>query len=147
MGGVFGKAVEPDYNFGQGIKFATDFFLLWPDDVPMTFSPGEVGDPVEYVPQQVISDISWTDIHPIKQVYLNYNCNTGQTMWDPMAVINAVEGDDLFMLSERGTVVLNDDGTVSFTPSATGNSRFQMPGDDAWRSAMLEIIRNVNKIH
>lgn len=80
MGGVFGKAVEPDYNFGQGIKFATDFFLLWPDDVPMTFSPGEVGDPVEYVPEQVISDISWTDIHPIKQVYLNYNCNTGQKM-------------------------------------------------------------------
>ena len=32
-------------------------------------------------------------------------------------------------------------------PSAKGNSRFQMPGDDAWRSAMLEIIRNVNKIH
>ncbi len=55
--------------------------------------------------------------------------------------------DDLFALTERGTVVLNDDGTVIFTPSAKGNSRFQMPGDDAWRSAMLEIIRNVNKIH
>ena len=66
MGGVFGKAVEPDYNFKQGTEFATNFFILWPDDVPMTFSPGEVGDPVEYVPEQVISDISWTDIHPIK---------------------------------------------------------------------------------
>ena len=75
------------------------------------------------------------------------NCNTGQKMWDLLTVINAVEGDELFTLSERGTVVLNDDGTVIFTPSAKGNSRFQMPGDDAWRSAMLEIIRNVNKIH
>ena len=74
------------------------------------------------------------------------NCNTGQMMWDPLTVINAVEGDDLFTLTERGTVVLNDDGTVIFTPSGSGNSRFQMPGDDAWRSAMLEIIRNVNKI-
>ena len=59
----------------------------------------------------------------------------------------AQEYTGLFTLTERGTVVLNDDGTVIFTPSATGNSRFQMPGDDAWRSAMLEIIRNVNKIH
>lgn len=99
MGGVFGNAVEPDYNFGQGIEFATTLFTLWPDDVPMTFSPGEVGDPVEYVPEQVISDISWTDVHPIKQVYLNYNCNTVQKMWDPMAVINAVEGDELFNFS------------------------------------------------
>ena len=39
MGGVFGKAVEPDYNFKQGTEFATNFFILWPDDVPMTFSP------------------------------------------------------------------------------------------------------------
>ena len=31
-------------------------------------SPGEVGDGVEYLPEQVIADINWTDIHPIKQV-------------------------------------------------------------------------------
>jgi hypothetical protein len=73
------------------------------------------------------------------------NCNTGQMMWDLLTVINAVEGDDLFMLSDRGTVALNDDGTVIFTFSATGNSRVQIPGDDAWRAAMLEKIRNVNK--
>jgi len=68
-------------------------------------------------------------------------------MWDPLTAINAVEGDDPFMLTERGTVVLNNDGTVIFTPSSTGNNRFQMPGDDAWRSVMLEKIRNVNKTH
>ncbi len=75
------------------------------------------------------------------------NCNTGHKMWDLLTVINAVEGDRLFTLSERGTVVLNDDGTVNFTPSATGNSHVQMAGDDAWCSAMLEKICNVNKIH
>ena len=36
---------------------------------------------------------------------------------------------------------------VIFTFSATGNSRIQIPGDDAWRAAMLEKIRNVNKTH
>ena len=129
QGGSFGQSPEPDYNFLQGMDFAKTFFRLWPSDV------------------DIISDVSWTDYHPIKQVYMTCNCNTGQMMWDPLTVINAVEGDGLFTLTERGTVVLNDDGTVIFTHSATGNSRFQMPGDAAWRSAMLEKIRNVNMIH
>ena len=147
QGGSFGLSPEPDFNFLQGMSFAKTFFSLWPSDVDIIFDPMETGDGIEYLPEQVIADISWTDEHPIKQVYMTCDCNTGQKMWDPLTVINAVEGDGLFTLSERGTVVLNDDGMVIFTPSATGNSRVQMPGDDAWCSAMLEKIRNVNKIH
>ena len=145
MGGVFGSAVEPDYNFGQGIEFAKTFFHLWPTDVDIIFSPGEVGDAIEYVPEQVIADISWTDVHPIKQVYMTCNCNTGQKMWDLMAIINAVEGDGLFQLSERGTVAITDNAETIFTPSAAGNCRYQLPGDADWNNAMLEKIRNVNK--
>ena len=147
QGGSFGLSPEPDYNFFQALAFAKTFFRLWPSDVDIIFDPMETGNGIEYLPEQVIADISWTDEHPIKQVYMTCNCNTGQMMWDPLTAINAVEGDDLFTLTERGTVVLNDDGTVIFTPSATGNSRFQMPGDSAWRSFMLEKIRNVNKTH
>ena len=147
QGGSFGLSPEPDYNFFQALAFAKTFFRLWPSDVDIIFDPMETGNGIEYLPEQVIADISWTDEHPIKQVYMTCNCNTGQMMWDPLTAINAVEGDDLFTLTERGTVVLNDDGTVIFTPSATGNSRFQMPGDAAWRSFMLEKIRNVNKTH
>ena len=147
QGGSFGLSPEPDYNFLQGMGFAKTFFRLWPSDVDIIFDPMETGNGIEYLPEQVISDVSWTDYHPIKQVYMTCNCNTGQMMWDPLTVINAVEGDDLFMLSDRGTVALNDDATVVFTLSATGNSRVQMPGDDAWRAVMLEKIRNVNKIH
>ncbi len=147
MGGVFGSAVEPDYNFGQGIEFSKTFFHLWPTDVDIVFSPDEVGDRIEYVPEQVIADISWTDEHPIKQVYMTCDCDTGQKMWDPMAVINAVEGDELFQLSERGTVAITDKAETIFTPSATGNCRYQLPGDADWNIAMLEKIRNVNKTH
>ena len=147
MGGVFGKSVEPDFNLSQGITFASDFFHLWPKEVDMVFSPQEVGENVEYRPEQVISDISWTDAHPIKQVYLKYNCDTGQMMWDPMAVIQAVEGDDLFTLSERGTVSLTPKAETLFTPSATGNCRYQMPGSAQWADTMLEKIRSANKIH
>lgn len=57
MGGTFGKSVEPDYNFTQAIDFSLDFFKLWPAEVPRIFSPGEVGDGIEYVPEQVVEDI------------------------------------------------------------------------------------------
>lgn len=141
MGGVFGKSVEPDFNLAQGISFAQEFFKLWPADVDMVFSPMEVGQDVEYKPAQVIADINWTDAHPIKQVYTRCDCNTGQMMWDPMAVINAVEGDDAFSLSQRGTVEFTDKAETIFTPDAAGNCRYQLPGSNAWRAAMLEKIR------
>ena len=144
MGGVFGDSEEPDFNFAQGSAFAQDFFRLWPNDIDMVFSPMEVGQGIEYTPEQVISDISWTDIHPIKQVYMTCNCNTGQKMWDPLAVIHAVEGDGQFTLSERGTVSLTSECATIFTPSAAGNYRYQLPGSAEWNATMLEKIRKYN---
>ena len=145
QGGVFGEAEEPDYNFAQGITFAKTFFQNWPQDVDMVFSPMEAGQDVEYTPEQVIADVSWTNAHPIKQVYMQCNCNTGQRMWDVMPVIQAVEGDALFSLSKRGTVTLTDKAETIFTPSATGNCRNQLPGSEEWSAQMLEKIRYANK--
>ena len=145
QGGVFGEAVEPDFNFAQGITFSKPFFQNWPQEVDMVFSPMEAGQDVEYTPEQVIADVSWTDAHPIKQVYMQCDCNTGQRMWDVMPVVQAVEGDALFSLSGRGTVTLTDQAETIFTPSATGNCRYQLPGSEAWAAQMLEKIRNVNK--
>ena len=147
MGGVFGDAVESiEFNFAQGINFAQTFFQLWPDDVDIIMSPGEVGDGIEYLPEQVIADIDWTDIHPIKQVYMNYNCNTGQKMWDTLTAINAVEGNSLFKLSTRGFVTVTDKTETLFTPSPAGSTRYQMPNDAAWDASILELIRTFNKI-
>jgi inosine-uridine nucleoside N-ribohydrolase len=146
QGGVFGIAEEPDFNFAQGITFAQTFFELWPKEADMVFSPMEVGQAVEYTPEQVIADVSWTDRHPIKQVYMTCNCNTGQRMWDPMCVIQAVEGDALFSLSERGTISITPQALTIFTPSATGNVRYQLPGNAQWAAMMLEKIRTMNKM-
>lgn len=146
MGGVFGESVEPDFNLAQGIAFSQTFFRLWPETIDIVFSPMEVGQEVEYKPEQVISDISWTDVHPIKQVYMTCNCNTGQKMWDAMAVIHAVEGDSSFSLSKRGTVILTPQAETIFTPSATGNCRYQLPGNETWNAMMLEKIRKYNKM-
>ncbi len=145
QGGVFGEAVEPDFNFSQGITVAKTFFQNWPQEVDMVFSPMEAGQDVEYTPEQVIADVSWTDAHPIKQVYMQCDCNTGQRMWDVMPVIQAVEGDALFSLSGRGTVTITDQAETIFTPSATGNCRYQLPGTEEWAAQMLEKIRHANK--
>ena len=145
QGGMFGEAEEPDFNFAQGITFAKTFFQNWPQEVDMVFSPMEAGQDVEYTPEQVIADVSWTDVHPIKQVYMQCDCNTGQRMWDVMPVVQAVEGDALFTLSQRGTVRITDQAETVFTPSATGNCRYQLPGTEAWAAQMLEKIRNAIK--
>jgi inosine-uridine nucleoside N-ribohydrolase len=146
QGGVFGDAEESDFNFAQGITFAQTFFDLWPKDVDMVFSPMEVGQAMEYTPEQVIADVSWTDRHPIKQVYMTCDCDTGQRMWDPMCVIQAVEGDSLFSLSQRGTISITPQAHTIFTPSATGNVRYQLPGNAQWAAMMLEKIRTMNKV-
>ncbi len=114
----------------------------------MMISPGEVGDQVYYQPEQVISDISWTDRHPIKQVYLmkDYD-DLGQRMWDPLPVIQAIEGDAAFLLSERGTVSIDSQNHTTFIPSPSGNCRYQLPGDNAWAAAKLDHIRRMNKMH
>ena len=146
QGGVFGEAVEPDFNFAQGITFSKPFFQNWPQEVDMVFSPMEAGQDVEYPPEQVIADVSWTDAHPIKQVYMQCDCNTGQRMCDVMPVVQAVEGDALFSLSGRGTVTLTDQAETIFTSSATGNVRYQLPGSETWAAQMLEKIRRYNKM-
>lgn len=69
-------------------------------------------------------------------------CSTGQRMWDVCAVMNAVEGDR-FILSERGTVELTPECFTVFTPSATGNCRYQKPGDTKWAQQILSDIREV----
>ena len=116
------------------------------NEVDMVLSPMEVGQDVEYTPEQVIADVSWTDRHPIKQVYMTCDCNTEQRMWDPMCVIQAVEGDALFSLSERGTISITPQAHTIFTPSATGNVRYQLPGNVPWATMMLEKIRTMNKM-
>lgn len=120
MAGVFTSSEEPDYNFLQDPTYAKLLFESWPHEVSVVFSPMEVGNEIEYRPEKVISDIDWTDIHPIKQVYLKYDCDTGQKMWDPMVVIHAVEGDSMFTLSCLGVVNLTPECVTVFTPLATG---------------------------
>ena len=141
MGGVFGDSFEHDYNFTAAIRYSQVFFNKLPKDIDIVFSPGEVGDPLYYSAETIVNDMDWTDIHPIKWIYQFLNEDKFQKMWDPLAVIQAVEGDELFSLSERGWVELTPTGETLFTPDPKGNARYQLPGDARWSKAMLNYIR------
>ena len=145
VGGNFHTPSVAEYNIEVSFEFAKVFFELWPKDVDIMFSPSEVGGDINYTGEMVVEDISWTDVHPIKQIYLQLPHDPYQRMWDPMAAIQAVEGDGLFTLSERGTVTLTDNAETIFTPSATGNCRYQLRGADAWCANMLEKIRTITR--
>ena len=147
MGGVFGKSDQHDYNFTAAIDYSLRFFRDLPRDIDIVFSPGEVGDPLYYSAETIISDMDWTDAHPIKWIYEFLNEDKFQKMWDPLAVIQAVEGDELFNLSERGWVELTPTGETNFTPDPKGNARYQLPGDARWSKAMLNYIRLMSIQH
>ena len=66
-------------------------------------------------------------------------------MWDPLTVIQAVEGDAQFSLSERGIVNLTEHCATVFTPSPTGNCRYQKPVTKAWFTTMLDKMRVIGK--
>ena len=142
MGGVFGDSFEHDYNFTAAIGYSLKFFELMPKDIDMVFSPGEVGDPLYYSAAEVIADLNWTDSHPIKWIYQFLQEDKFQKMWDPLAVINAVEGDEVFYkLSPRGFVTLTPTGETIFKEDPNGNARYQYPGPKGWSDYVLKYIR------
>lgn len=141
-GGGFDGTQEPDYNFAQGLSFTRTFFNLWPEDVDVILSPTEVGQRIDYTPLQVQED--YPAGHPFHEMLRHCKADEGQRMWDPLVVINAVEGDGLFRISERGRVILGEDAGTSFETDPQGNFRYHIPGDDKWNERMLDLIRRVS---
>lgn len=136
--------VGPGYNIKMHPEAAHTLYEMWPSDIDIILSPSAVGDEVDYVPEQVIADISQTDNHPLKQIYIRYNYDTGQRMWDVLLPLQEIEGDSLFSLSPRGNVTMNADNRIDFTASSSGNVRYRIYRDEAWTQRILNLIRASN---
>ncbi len=137
--------ISAGYNIMMHPEAAKTLLQMWPDDVDVIISPSAVGNMVEYAPELVISDINWTDIHPLKQIYMQYNCNTGQYMWDPMLPLQEIVGDSLINLSPRGRISINFDNKISFIADPDGNYRYQIKGDEVWAQRIFNMIRSSNR--
>ena len=64
-----------------------------------------------------------------------------------MAVLNAVQGDSLFLFSDNGRVSIDEKGITTFTKDAKGNDRYQRPNDTEWNNRILQEIRKETKEH
>ena len=132
------------YNMRAASKQSAVFYSKLPRSVDLIMSPSNIGDQMDYVPRDVLTDLSYTGLNPIKAVYTNYTCDTGQRMWDTNCLVNAVKGDKEYHLSPRGWVTFVDKGEESlmlFKPDEQGNARYQLPGDSYFNQEKLMDIR------
>lgn len=138
------------YNMRAASKQSAIFYDKLPKNVDLIMSPSNIGDLMNYLPKDVLVDLSTTEQNPIKAVYTNYTCDTGQRMWDTNCLVNAVLGDKVYNMSPRGWVKFVDKGEESlmlFTPDPAGNARYQLPGDTYFAEEKLMDIRRHNRIN
>lgn len=138
------------YNMRAASHQSAIFYEKLPKNVDLIMSPSNIGDIMNYPPQDVLVDLSYTETNPIKSVYTNYTCDTGQRMWDTNCLVNAVLGDDKYNLSPRGWVTFVDKGEESlmlFRQDPEGNARYQLPGDSYFGEEKLMDIRRHNRIN
>ncbi|MBR1804457.1 MAG: nucleoside hydrolase [Muribaculaceae bacterium] len=138
------------YNMRAASRQSAIFYDKLPHNVDIIMSPSNIGDLIDYPPKDVLVDLSYTELNPIKSVYTYYTCDTGQRMWDTNCLVNAVLGDDEYIMSPRGYVTFIDKGEESlmlFKQDPNGNARYQMPGDTYFAQAKLMDIRRHNRIN
>ena len=141
MGGKFDETDKNgEYNIQQSGRFARIFFDLFPKEIPVFYSPEAVGNDLYWTKEQILQEIP-DDSHPFKQIYLNYPEDVYQRMWDPLTIIQLVEGEDLFSWSRKGTVSLQNDYTLTFTPDESGNVRYQKRGTTEQIQKWMALIK------
>lgn len=118
-----------DYNLRTpSLTYADTVFRMLPSNVRIIFSPSDVGKKVgRYINESVLTDVHGP-YHPICQIYSRFHVDDGQYLWDVLPLIEAVEGDCLFHLSEPGRVSINTNGEkpLVFTPDKNnGNAYYQ----------------------
>lgn len=138
------------YNMRAASRQSAVFYDKLPKSVDLIMSPSNIGDKMDYKPKDVLTDLSYTDYNPIKAVYTNFTCDTGQRMWDTNCLVNAVLGDAAYNLSPRGWVTFVDHGEESlmlFRQDPNGNARYQQPGDSYFFESKLMDIRRHNRMN
>ena len=138
------------YNMRTASSAAAVFYDKLPRNVDLVLSPTNVGEMMDYTSRDILIDLSYTTLNPIKTVYTQFDCEVGQRMWDTNCVVNAVLGDGEYNLSPRGWVRYVDRGEASqmiFTPDPDGNARYQLPGDTYFAEEKVMDIRRHTRMN
>lgn len=142
MAGCFNDPGIHEYNVVKDIPAAKRIMGSWPTEVVVT--PFELGVRVCYPASSIGKDFDWAQDHPMVDAYESYmQMPYDRPMWDPSAVLYAVEGDKWFNVSPSGAIDVSDDGSTTFIESAEGNRRYLYIDDvqaDAMKNHFVELI-------
>ena len=121
MAGSFDGTAHSEYNVQMDVKSYKTLVSKWPTDI--TFVPFELGIRVLYPASSI--ENGYRDGHPLVTAYRNFlEMPYDRPCWDPVTLLYAVEGNELFKESECGTVTVADDGETIFTPNSNGRHKY-----------------------
>ncbi|MBQ0143685.1 MAG: nucleoside hydrolase [Bacteroidales bacterium] len=135
MGGDFSEGHGPEFNINCDIPSAKKVFELCP--VPVVISPFHLGLKALYPCSSILGDFDWGVSHPMVETYVRYSpMPYDKCTFDLTSVLYAVE-PEYFTVGERGTVTVNDDSSVDFTPSEDGLCRI-LSVDEVQQKVMID---------
>ena len=142
MAGCFNDPGIHEYNVVKDIPAAKRIMGEWPTEVVVT--PFELGVRVCYPASSIEKDFGWAQDHPMVDAYESYMpMPYDRPMWDPSAVLYAVERDKWFNVSPAGRIEVSDAGSTTFTESSEGNRRYLYVDDvqaDVMKNHFVELV-------
>lgn len=128
MGGRF-RDNTPEFNIAINVSASQKIFTEWP--VEIVSLPWEMGDAVRYPASSIENDFGWTNAHPLRESYIRYiPMPYDNYMFDPTAVVYAVEGPDMFTSSGSGTISVDDKGVTTFTAEEGGKHSYMSVNEE-----------------
>lgn len=125
MAGNFENEEFHEYNVMKDIPAAKVIFETWP--TPVVTSPFELGIQTCYPASSIEKDFDWAELNPIVEAYKSYlPMPYDRPMWDPTALMYAVEGEKWFTMSPNGQISITDKGSTLFTATHDGDRKYMM---------------------
>ncbi len=122
MAGAFENPAIHEYNVVKDIPAAKAVFEQWP--TPLVTSPFELGIQALYPAASIESDFG-EELNPIVEAYRSYlPMPYDRPTWELTSLLYAVEGGDMFNISENGTMEVTPEGSTIFTPNPDGDRRY-----------------------
>lgn len=133
---------HPEYNVICDLEPMRKVMAEWPGEIVQ--NPFEVGIKVIYPSDILNSRLTWAENHPLVKAYNTYNPNPhNQYMWDILSVVYLLH-PEMFGISERGTVEVDNKGITRFRPSAEGKHRYLITTDEQ-NKALQEMIIGITE--
>jgi inosine-uridine nucleoside N-ribohydrolase len=128
MAGRF-DAPRREYNIEQDLPSARKFFAEWP--TPIVTSGWEVGAAILYDPENIDTDFTYVQRHPLADAYRFYRkMPYKEPLWDPSAVLYAVRpGPRYFGLSPSGKIVVDEKAVTTLAPDPQGKHHYLTVSD------------------